>query len=263
MTVDITCPNCNFTKTIPAEQIPAGTRWATCPHCKSRFEINFPETGFNFSQEQQEIEEESERRQGVSPWENLSELGIWKGIYQTFNAVLFSPEKLFRTMNCRGGLQDPLGFGVLFGSIGTMVGFFWQFLFMLGSLRFVGQDPIGQSAMGIIFLGIIIISPLFVIIGIFISSAILHLCLLLVGGGTQGFEGTFRVVSYSQATKVFGLLPFIGGLVGWVWRLTIQVIGLREIHETTYLRVILALLMPLAVIVVLFIVVLIALFVVT
>jgi hypothetical protein len=261
MTVDITCPNCNFSKTIPEEKIPVGTRWATCPQCQSRFEINVPETGFDFFQEQTGIETESERARGASPWENLSELGIWKGIYQTFNAVLFSPEKLFRDMNCRGRFWEPLAFGTLFGSIGTMLGFFWQFLIMLGSFRFVSQDAFGQSTMGIIFLGIIILSPLFVIMGIFISSAILHLCLLLVGGGTHGFEGTFRVVSYSQATKIFGVLPFIGGLVGWVWQLIIQIIGLKEIHETTYLRVIMAFLMPVALIFALFIVVLTALFV--
>jgi len=263
MTVDITCPNCNFSKTIPEEQIPVGARWATCTQCKSRFEINFQENGFNFSREQKGIEKESEVGRGVSPWENLSELGIWKGIYQTFQAVLFSPEKFFRTMNFRGGFREPLAFGLLFGSIGSMLGFFWQFLIMSGSLFSISQDLISQSTMSIIFLGIIIISPLFVIIGIFFSSAILHLCLLLVGGGTNGFEGTFRVVTYSQATKMLGLLPFIGGLVGWIWRPIIQIIGLREIHETSYLRVIMAFLMPLAVIFVLFILVLIAIFVLT
>jgi hypothetical protein len=263
MTVDITCPNCNFSKTIPAEQIPVGARWATCPHCKSRFEINIPETGFNFSQEQKGNEKESEIRRGVSPWENLSELGIWKGIYQTFKAVLFSPEQLFRTMNFRKGFWEPLAFGLLFGSVGTMLGFFWQFLMMSGSLLFVTQDLISQSTMGFIFLGIILISPIFVIIGIFFSSAILHLCLLLVGGGTHGFEGTFRVISYSQATKILGLLPFIGGIVGWVWQLIIQIIGLREIHETSYSKVIMAFLMPFVAIFVLFIIVLIALFVFT
>ena len=263
MTVDIICPNCNFSKTIPAEQIPVGTRWATCPQCKGRFEINIPETGFNFSQEQKGNEKENEIGRGVSPWENLSELGIWNGVYQTFKAVLFSPEKLFRTMNFRKGLWEPLAFGLLFGSIGTMLGFFWQFLIVLGSFQFVSQDPISQSTMGMIFLGIIIISPFFVVIGIFFSSAILHLCLLLVGGGTSGFEGTFRVVAYSQATKILGLLPFIGGPIGWVWQPTIQIIGLREIHETSYLRVIMAFLMPLAVMFVLFIIVFMAIFVLT
>lgn len=261
MTVDITCPNCNFSKTIPEEQIPAGTRWATCPQCKNRFEIHFQESSFHFSLDQKEIEKENELGRGISSWENLSELGIWKGIYQTFKAVLFSPEQFFRTMRLRGGLRGPLSFGLLFGSIGAMIGFFWQFLIMSGSILSIDQDLISQSTMSIIFWGIIVISPLFVIIGIFFSSAILHACLLLVGGGTNGFEGTFRVVAYSQATKIFRLLPFIGGPVGWIWQLIIRIIGLREIHETSYLRVIIAFLMPLAVIVVMFMIALVALFV--
>ena len=68
------------------------------------------------------------------------------------------------------------------------------------------------------------------------------------GGGKNGFEATFRVISYSQAIQVVGVIPFIGGLLGGLWVLVVQVIGIREIHETSYLRVIVAFLIPLALI---------------
>ncbi|MBW1690376.1 MAG: zinc-ribbon domain-containing protein, partial [Deltaproteobacteria bacterium] len=35
--VKITCPQCNYTKSIPIEKIPPGTRWIKCPKCGNRF----------------------------------------------------------------------------------------------------------------------------------------------------------------------------------------------------------------------------------
>jgi hypothetical protein len=69
----------------------------------------------------------------------------------------------------------------------------------------------------------------------------------MVRGADNGFEATFRVVAYSQAAQVLGIIPFVGGWIGWIWQLIIQIIGFREIHETSYLRVILAFVIPLVV----------------
>jgi hypothetical protein len=145
-------------------------------------------------------------------------------------------------------MMEPLAFGLLLGSIGSMFGFFWQFLMMSGSLLALGEALMGHLSMSLIFFGIIIISPLFVIIAMFLTSGILHLLLLLVKGGENGFEATFRVVSYSQATQIWGVIPFLGGFIGGLWIIIVQIIGLRAIHETSYLRVILALLIPIALI---------------
>jgi len=261
MIVEITCPHCNFSKKISEKKIPKGVRWASCPRCKERFELVLPQSSPEVKQGQKGREPESEAGRRGSPWEDRSELGIWQGIYQTFKAVLFSPQHLFRSMTVKGGIKEPLAFGLLLGSIGTMFGFFWQFLIMSGSLLSFGNIPIGQFAMGLVFLGIIILSPLFVIMSLFFTSAILHLLLLIVRGGKNGFNATFRVVSYSQAIQVLGVIPFIGGLISSFWLLIIQIIGLREIHETSYLRVIIAFLIPLALIFFLVIAVLISIFI--
>jgi len=248
MTVEITCPSCNYSKRIPKEKIPIGVRWITCPRCKNRFELPVQAPALDVERKQRGSASESESAQQASPWENRSELGIWQGIYQTFKAVLFSPENFFGKMTHKGGIREPLIFGLLLGSIGTMFGFFWKFLMMWGGLLSMADGVISQFTMNLIFIGLMVISPLFVTMIIFSTSGILHLLLLIVGGGKNGFEATFRVVSYSQATQVLGLMPFIGGLIGGFWLLIVQIIGLREIHETSYLRVFVALLIPLALI---------------
>jgi hypothetical protein len=95
---------------------------------------------------------------------------------------------------------------------------------------------------------------------LFVTSGIAHLCLRLVGAGQSGFEGTFRVMAYSQAAQLWSLIPFLGGWIGWIWRLIIQLIGLREIHQTSYPRLILAALIPVAFVVLLMVAILVPLF---
>jgi hypothetical protein len=77
-------------------------------------------------------------------------------------------------------------------------------------------------------------------------SGILHLMLVVVRGGDSGFKATFRVVSYSQAAQAWGLIPFVGGWIGGVWQFIVQIIGLRQIHKTSYVKVVIAFAIPAA-----------------
>lgn len=249
MTVKIVCPYCHFSKAVPKEKIPAKARWATCPSCGQRFELPVPEKFTEHVHEEPLLEpgiREDERK--GAPWEKRSELGLWHGIYDTFKAVLFSPKTFYRSLSRDDGIKEPLAFGILVGSFGRMFGVFWHFLIFSGSLLALGQSVFSNLTIGLIFLIVITMIPFFLIVSIFIYSGILHLLLYIVGGGKKGFEATFRVVSYAQATQAWVLIPFIGGWIGGVWQLIVQIIGLREIHESSYSRVIIAFLIPIALI---------------
>ena len=253
MTVELFCPHCNFSRKVPREKVPVGARWATCPRCGQRFEFSQSGQGVGFAVKEAGAEktgqesEKGSRRQG-SPWENRSRLGLWQGVFQTFKAVLFSPETLFRTLTFRGGIREPLAFGLLIGSLGSMFWLFWGGVILSGRLPSLDQPVFGRFTMFLIFLIVIVAVPFYVTLRMFISSGVLHLLLLIVRGGENGYEATFRVVCYSQATRAWGLIPFVGGWIGWIWQLIVQIIGLREMHETSHLRVIIALLIPVAVI---------------
>lgn len=246
--VEITCPQCNYTKSVPLEKIPSGIRWVKCPSCGNKFEY--------LKKEEDVI---TEKRHAI-PWEKRLELGLWRSIKQTIRSAIFSPKKIFSYMPVRGGWREPLAFGLLIGSISSMFAFFWEF--MISAIGF--PNPLGGISISlsspITFLSLIFLSPLLVTIDIFISSFIIHLFLLLVKGGKNRFEATFRVVAYSQATRVWSILPFVGSPIGWIWRAIVQIIGLREIHETSYLRVILAFVIPVGLIFLLMMAVLIPMF---
>ena len=263
MSITQTCPYCQFSRQVPAERIPAGVRWAVCPRCRQRFEV----TGLQLegrpqgqamptSGEAPALKETDDGREGA-PWEKRSEIGLWPGIYQTFKGALFSPEALFSKLRFRSGITEPLAFGLLFGSLGSMLGFFWQFLMISGGFMDLEDSIFDQPSIGSIFLILLVAVPMFVLVGIFIYTGILHLLLRLVGGGQNGFEASLRVVAYSQSTQICGFVPFVGGWIGGIWQFIVQIIGLREIHQTSYLRVILAFLLPVALIVFLLVAVLI------
>jgi hypothetical protein len=259
MIIEITCPFCQLSKQVPSEKIPDTVKWVTCPRCHQRFDFNKQEAEKTFSvppspiadipSQEQKVEEEGPSRAG-GPWEDRADHGLWQGIFQTFKQVCFSPETFFKNLTYAGGKKEPLAFGVMTGSIGSMLTLFWQSL-IAGGLMILGLSFFSNYAVGFIFLLMILVIPLMVTVGIFLYSGVLHLLLLMVRGGGNGFEATFRVVSYSQAVQVLGVIPFVGGFIGGIWQLIIQVIGLREIHETSYLRVIMAFLIPVFVLIVL------------
>jgi len=142
-----------------------------------------------------------------------------------------------------------LAFGLLIGSIGSMFSFFWEF--MAASMGFL--KPLWGVSTSIssplVFLLLIFLSPLFMSINLLISSVIIHALLLLVRGSKNGYEATFRVIAYSQATRAWSVIPLLGGAIGWIWRSIVYIIGLKEAQETSYARVILAFSLPFALIV--------------
>jgi hypothetical protein len=182
-------------------------------------------------------------------------------MYQTSKAVLFSPEDLFAHLSYRSGIREPLAFGLLCGSIGTLFTLFWQILFISGPVLPFDLGLGEELVFVLLFMVVALFVPLFVTLTIFVSSGVLHVLLLLVRGGQNGFEATFRVIAYSQATQVLGVIPFIGGVAGALWLLVIQVIGVREMHETSYLKVFIAFLIPFALTFLLVIFALLAIFV--
>lgn len=237
--IDIRCPLCNFTKGVSLKKIPPGARWIRCPRCGNRFEY-----------EKREETVSTERRYAI-PWERRLELGLWRGIKQTITSVLFSPKAIFSAMPVRGGWSEPLAFGLLVGSISSMAASFWEFVLAVSGIVQPWWSAFISLNVPILFLFLILLSPLFVALDLLVSTVIIHLLLFLVRGGKGGFEATARVVAYSQAAMIWSMVPVIGGLLGWLWKTTVQIIGLKEAHEISYGKIIVAFLIPVGVVIVL------------
>jgi hypothetical protein len=222
MEIELTCPMCSFSKTVPGEQIPEGVNWAICPECRHRFEFVPPKPVV-------------EQEEG-SPWERRINIGLWQGIYRTFIAVLFTPGDFFKKMKSGGGIGEALSFGLLLGSLGYMIGFFWEFFLISAGIMPYGGDFLSRIPVNWLFLAGMILSPVLVILNMFVTGAVIHILMLAFNSGKGGFEGTFKVIAFGQATKSLAFIPFIGGVVGWFWNLVVIVTGLKEIHNTSGLK---------------------------
>jgi hypothetical protein len=183
------------------------------------------------------------------PWEHRQERGFFNAFVETLAMVLTKPGEAFAVMKREGGLGEPLIYALIGGCLGGIV----SLLFSMG-LQSVGffadrHDMFGAMAgMGAGSAAFIVLIPLFVVIGLFIGSAIVHLCLMIVGGANQSFETTFRVLAFSQgSTGPLQMIPVCGGLISGVWALVCSCIGLARAHDTDTGRAVLAVFLPLIV----------------
>jgi hypothetical protein len=183
------------------------------------------------------------------PWEHRQERGLFNAFVETLVMVLTRPGEAFTVIKREGGLGEPLIYALIGGCLGGIV----SLLFSLG-LQSVGffadrHDTFAaMTGMGAGSAVFIVLVPLFIVIGLFVGSAIVHLCLMIVGGANQSFETTFRVIAFSQgSTGPLQMIPICGGLIAGVWALVCNCIGLARAHETDTGRAVLAVFLPLIV----------------
>ncbi|MEA3359242.1 MAG: hypothetical protein U9R17_07550, partial [Thermodesulfobacteriota bacterium] len=119
----VNCPQCNYSVNINLEQTNDDPIWIMCPKCGNSFRYLKPDEDIK-----------SEQRYGT-PWEKRMELGLWQGIFHTVKSTMFSPKKMYSAMPVKGGLMEPLTFALLIGSIGSMLSFFYDFLFSIFGIK--------------------------------------------------------------------------------------------------------------------------------
>jgi len=186
------------------------------------------------------------------PWEEPN-AGL-SSIFPTALRIITSPVEAFSKMSLTVDLVRPIAYFVLWALLGACIGQIWNFLFFdsfagiartLAGPQFEKLAPFLQKpGMFQIVIGLVV-TPLIALIVLFIWSAIVHLMLTLLGGANGGFTATLRVMCYAQTTQLAVVLPGVGGLVGFVWRLILEIVGLAQAHKTEGWKAALAILTPL------------------
>jgi len=182
------------------------------------------------------------------PWEQRAQRGFVKALLETIRIVLLDPVKGFRIMPLVGGLGAPLFFFVLLTTAGGLIGLGYQLVLSAVNpsagtpeQRMLAEALASTAVLG----GTIMILPFVFAALAFVSSALTHLALMLVGGAKKSFEATFRVTCYAGgATAVLQLLPVCGALAAWIWNIFLMVTGLSEVHGIGKGRALVAVLLP-------------------
>jgi hypothetical protein len=171
-------------------------------------------------------------------------------------AVLFikSPIEAFTKMSLTVDLVRPIAYFVTVALVSACISQLWGFILFdtfVGVLRNLAGSqfdkiaPMLQKPGAIQLVLGLVITPLVTLIVLFIWSALVHLMLTLLGGANRGFATTLRVMCYAQTTQLAVVLPGIGGLVAFVWRLILEVFGLSQAHQTEGWKAALAVVLPL------------------
>jgi len=182
------------------------------------------------------------------PWEERAQRGFFNGLVETVRLVLLEPSKTFAAMPPVGGFGAPLFFFVLCATVGGVASLGYQMA--LNAVNPSSATPEQQMLLNALAstaaLGAtIMVLPFFFAALVFISSALTHLALMIVGGAKKSYEATFRVTCYAGgATAVLNLLPVCGALAAWVWNIVAMVIGLSEVHGISKGRALAAVLLP-------------------
>jgi hypothetical protein len=191
-------------------------------------------------------------------WDDRHRIGFASAFVETTRQVLTAPKAFFRRMPVTGGVGSPLLYAVIAGWIGLAAAALYQAIWVSivgpaalpfgldsGELGFVLKWM--ESWAGLV--AQIVFGGISVVITVFVGAGIMHLMLMLLGGARRGFEATFRVVCFSQATTLLMLIPLFlipfCGLAVVVWCLALYVIGLAEAHQIGYGQSLAAVLLPL------------------
>ncbi len=180
------------------------------------------------------------------PWEQ-ADGDFFARVWQTIVGVVSDPMELFAQLRREGGIFPPYLFYLLIAWPAVVLGTLLQLPFdmMMGSS--------GGEAM-IMFFVVLFLTPVFLFIGLIISAGLTHLGLMVFGGANHPFEATFRVNAYAYGGVAWlNAVPFCGSTIAFIWGIVLEIIGVAKVQEISTGKAAAAVLIPLAVVIVLFV----------
>ena len=148
----------------------------------------------------------------------------------TLKKVLTDPEGFYSEMPTEGGYQEPLTFAAInFAIVGLLSG-------IVAIISGAGAGSIVSTLVSAVIGGIV---------GLFIFGIILYI-FFRIFGGSGGYEGTVRILSYSSAAQVFAWIPVIGWIIG-LYGIWLNIVGGKHVHNLTTVKSAIAVLLPLVI----------------
>jgi hypothetical protein len=231
----ITCPQCGFEQ--PDTEI--------CANCGITFSEYRPDEETARAKERR-VRQVAPEGQRIA-WESGE--GFLGSFLKTVKECLFSPIQFYRRVANGNEYWSPLLYGIICNIIGSGVNILWAWYFWFTFSHYLPIPPLlrdltfSHTAFKLISL------PFLAAFFIFFYTAVVHVCLIIVGGNKSGFRSSFRAVSYAFSGDLLRIIPLLGSIGGWVYCLILAIIGARECHNISTGRAVLAVLLPLIVLI--------------
>ena len=92
----------------------------------------------------------------------------------------------------------------------------------------------------------LIVLPIFLLLAAFITTAVWHVSLMILGGANKPFEATYRVYCYvAGACALLSMVPCCGPFISLGWNIVASMIGLSKVHGIGSGKALTAILLPL------------------
>lgn len=189
------------------------------------------------SEEKGEGKKTSATKKKKSVWESKWKTNLVNAYIETVKMVITQPVNYFKTVK---PFED-------FFSLAVFI-YINSFITILASMAF--QVTFGAvfnpaALMGIPFLlCAAIVAPFLTTAIAFLIGLILHLFLNFIGGSEKNYNTTMTVYGLGSAANLFGIIPFVGGLIALVYTIIINIFGQAEAHEITVGRAALSVILP-------------------
>jgi len=214
--IQLICPGCRRVHEHPAEER-GGT--ATCPECGREFHA--PESVPVV----------------YMPWEDKGGLGWFRALSKTVGTSIIAPRAFFGRMPLSGGWFAPASYAGLMCTLSGVGASPWLLLLPEAQL------PGFKLTLGT-YPGLVLYLVLQTVAVLAFYAALVHLAVLLLKGSPAWMQTTFRVVAYASGCLLLALVPCVGPPLAGLWMLVLCAVGLREAHELTTGKAVLAALSP-------------------
>ncbi|MBW2982293.1 YIP1 family protein [Candidatus Woesearchaeota archaeon] len=170
--------------------------------------------------------------------------------------VLTKPFDFFESLKKEKGIKDAFVYLVILSLIATVlavvVGYFFQGFSLSLVSKLLGIDmPQEQFSFGYLFIWAII-SYSIGLAASFLVAGLLHVWILIFGGKAD-YNKTYQLYIYTRTPGfVFGWIPVLSSLI-WIYNLVLLIIGTEKVHEISRLRAVLMYVIPIAVLILFYI----------
>jgi len=185
---------------------------------------------------------------GQVVWERRGEVGFLSALYATWLNLLLHPKKFFQDMPIKAGIGGPLLFALICGCTAVIAAALINTVAVLSGVTppNMAAGAASKPAMILSYVMLMALSPILVSAGIFVLAGIYHVTALMFGG-REGFNATFRVLSYTNALALFNIIPLAGPIFVTVYSLILFAIGFKHVQKMSTTRAVVTALLPMLV----------------
>lgn len=151
------------------------------------------------------------------PWED-KEMGLWRGFWLNWIDIMLYPRRFFSRLPKNKEITPALLF-LLFSYCIYLV---MQIMFSQFRPSFEIKNFLMEE---------VVIGASVMLAGIFLISGIIYLFIFIFKAGNK-WQNVFRTVCYVESAIIlFGAIPFLGVLVGFIWGTILIIVGIKNVFN--------------------------------